>query len=220
MDFKLKDRYDVEDLLRIVELLRDPAEGCPWDKVQTHLSIRKNLLEEAYEAAEALDADDPHMMMEELGDLTMHAIFHARIEQERGRFDFNDVCDSQCKKLIFRHPHIFGEEKGNTGSMDWEMLKEQEKGRKTLAQQLDSVPLPLPALMKAQKTLSRAQRYGVTVEPLKQSIDPDRAEEQVGDLLLAAVALAREVGVDAEEALTRAVKRFADAAKQDNDSKH
>lgn len=214
MDFVLKDRYDVEDLIRIVEILRDPQEGCPWDKVQTHLSIRKNLLEEAYEAAEALDADDPHMMMEELGDLTMHAIFHAQIERERGRFDFDDVCDTQCKKLIFRHPHIFGDGTGNTGTMDWEALKEQEKGRKTLAQQLDSVPLPLPALMKAQKTLSRAERYGVTVEPLAQPIDPRQAEQQVGDLLLAAVALARQSGVDAEEALTRAVKRFADAAKQ------
>lgn len=216
MEFTLKEKYDVEDLIRIVEILRDPAEGCPWDKVQTHLSIRKNLLEEAYEAAEALDADDPHMMMEELGDLTMHAIFHAQIERERGRFDFTDVCDTECKKLIFRHPHIFGTGAENTSGMDWEALKEQEKGRKSLAQQLDSVPKPLPALMKAQKTLSRAARYGRTVGPLDKPIDPEQAERQVGDLLLAAVELARQSGVDAEEALTRATERFAEAAKRNN----
>ena len=213
--FQRKETYGVEDLVEIIRILRDPENGCPWDKVQTHQSIRKNLLEEAYEAAEALDRDDPQMLREELGDLLMQVVFHCRIEEEAGRFDLEGACDAVCKKLIFRHPHIFPDKSGHTIHKDWETLKQEEKGRRTLADELNSVPVTLPALMKAQKTLSRASRYGAEVPALEVPLgeDPDR---QVGQLLLSAVALAQQAGVDAEESLTRATAAFVQEAKTQN----
>lgn len=209
-----KQQYDAQDLVDLIRLLRDPEKGCPWDKVQTHKSIRKNMLEEAYEAAEAIDADDPEMLREELGDLLMQVVFHCQMEAERGHFDFQDACGTVCKKLIFRHPHIFGPQAGHTTPKDWETIKQEEKGRLTLAQELDSVPLPLPALMKAQKTLARAGRYGVTVPPMDCQLNGEDASRQVGALLLSVVSLAQSLGVDSEEALTQAVKEFTQQAKE------
>lgn len=213
--FQRKETYGVEDLVEIIRILRDPENGCPWDKVQTHQSIRKNLLEEAYEAAEALDVGDPEMMREEFGDLLMQVVFHCQMEQEAGHFDFQGACDRVCKKLIFRHPHIFPDPSGHTTHKDWETLKREEKGRSTLEDELDSVPVTLPALMKAQKTLSRAARYGVELQPLSLELGQDPAR-QVGELLLKATALAQQAGVDAEEALTRAVQNFVLEAKSRN----
>ena len=127
-----KQRYTAEDLAAIIAILRDPETGCPWDRVQTHQSIRMNFLEEAYEAVDALDLDDPDLMREELGDVLMQVVFHARIEQEAGRFDWSAVCDAVCRKLIWRHPHIFGAAPGAEGINDWDALKNMEKGRTTL----------------------------------------------------------------------------------------
>ena len=107
VDFQCKDYYSMDDLLRIMELLRTP-EGCPWDRAQTHQSIRRNMLEEAYEVAEAIDQQDPVHLQEELGDVLLQVVFHARMAQEAGQFDFGDVVDGICKKLVFRHPHVFG----------------------------------------------------------------------------------------------------------------
>ncbi len=107
VDFQCASRYALEDLLRIMELLRAPG-GCPWDRAQTHASIRRNMLEEAYEAAEAIDQDDPEHLKEELGDVLLQVVFHARMAEEAGRFTFDDVVDGVCKKLLFRHPHVFG----------------------------------------------------------------------------------------------------------------
>lgn len=216
--FQEKETYGIADLVEIIRILRDPQDGCPWDKVQTHQSIRKNLLEEAYEAAEALDRNDPEMMREELGDLLMQVVFHCQMEQEAGHFDLEGACDSVCRKLIFRHPHIFPDKSGHTTHKDWETLKREEKGRQTLADDLDSVPVTLPALMKAQKTLSRAARYGVTLQPLELEPGEDPAR-QIGQHLLSAVALAQQAGVDAEEALTRALQAFVEKA-ETQDSEH
>lgn len=213
--FQEKESYGMADLVEIIRILRDPVDGCPWDKVQTHQSIRKNLLEEAYEAAEALDRDDPEMMREELGDLLMQVVFHCQMEQEAGRFDLEGACDAVCKKLIFRHPHIFPDPSGHTTHKDWETLKREEKGRRTLDDELDSVPVTLPALMKAQKTLARASRYGVTAPALDIPLGEDPAR-QVGQLILSAVVLAQQAGVDAEESLTRALEAFVQEAKTQN----
>ena len=160
--FPEKESYTAEDLVAIIALLRDPENGCPWDKVQTHRSIRMNFLEEAYEAVDAIDLEDPQLLCEELGDVLMQVAFHAQIEQEAGRFSWQQVCDGVCRKLIERHPHIFG---GDTSIKDWDALKNKEKGRLTLQDDLASVPRALPALMRAAKLQKRAARYGVDCVP-------------------------------------------------------
>ena len=152
-----KQQYTADDLAAIIAILRDPENGCPWDKVQTHTSIRMNFLEEAYEAVDAIDLDDPELMCEELGDVLMQVAFHAQIEREAGHFTFAEVCDGVCRKLIERHPHIFG---GDESIKDWDSLKNKEKGRLTLTDELESVPKVLPALMRAAKLQKRAAHGG------------------------------------------------------------
>lgn len=204
-----KELYTADDLVAIIALLRDPEKGCPWDKIQTHQSIRMNFLEEAYEAVDAIDLEDPHLLCEELGDVMMQVAFHAQIEQEAGHFTWQQVCDGVCRKLIERHPHIFG---GDTSIKDWDALKNKEKGRLTLQDDLASVPQALPALMRAAKLQKRAARYGVEVsadaaavaqsaQTAQDTADPQVAAQAVGQMLFAAVALARKAGVDPEEAL-------------------
>ena len=136
-----KQHYTADDLTAIIAILRDPDNGCPWDKVQTHRSIRMNFLEEAYEAVDAIDLDDPELLCEELGDVLMQVVFHAQIEREAGHFTFAEVCDGVCRKLLDRHPHIF---RGDESIKDWDSLKNKEKGRLTLADDLESVPGALP----------------------------------------------------------------------------
>lgn len=204
-----KQHYTADDLAAIIAILRDPDNGCPWDKVQTHRSIRMNFLEEAYEAVDAIDLDDPELLCEELGDVLMQVVFHAQIEREAGHFTFAEVCDGVCRKLLDRHPHIF---RGDESIKDWDSLKNKEKGRLTLADDLESVPKALPALMRAAKLQKRAARYGVAVRDTAAEITaaaavveaaPDKpaAEHAMGQLLFAAAALARSVGIDPEQAL-------------------
>ena len=211
-----KQQYTADDLAAIIAILRDPENGCPWDKVQTHTSIRMNFLEEAYEAVDAIDLNDPELMCEELGDVLMQVVFHAQIEREAGHFTFAEVCDGVCRKLIERHPHIFG---GDESIKDWDSLKNKEKGRLTLTDELESVPKVLPALMRAAKLQKRAARYGVetpadaaaiakaagTVETAQ---DKAAAEQAMGELLFAAAALARKAGLDPEQALQKCNAAF------------
>lgn len=217
--------YTAEQLLEVLRILRDPENGCPWDKVQTHASIRKNFLEETCEVLEAIDADDPAMLREELGDVLMQVAFHAVIEEERGRFTFEDVCREVCEKLVFRHPNIFASSAAqNAGINGWDALKNKEKGRTTLADELDTVPLTLPALMRAQKLQKRAARFGCgpedaagaarALDSAKAGWDEAQTQESAGELLLAAADAMRLAGVDAEEALTFASRRFCDACLQ------
>ena len=217
--------YTAEQLLEVLRILRDPENGCPWDKVQTHASIRKNFLEETCEVLEAIDADDPAMLREELGDVLMQVAFHAVIEEERGRFTFEDVCREVCEKLVFRHPNIFASSAAqNAGINGWDALKNKEKGRTTLADELNTVPATLPALMRAQKLQKRAMRCGVpepegtqAQQALQQAVDGWNAAQNAdaaGELLFAAANAMRLAGVDAEEALTFASRRFCDACLQ------
>ena len=222
-DWPEREHYTAEDLIRIIRILRDPEAGCPWDKVQTHQSIRKNFLEETCEALEAIDADDAAMLREELGDVLMQVAFHTVMEEERGRFDFEQVCREVCEKLVFRHPNIFTSSAAeNAGINGWDALKNKEKGRRTLADELDTVPATLPALMRAQKLQKRAAGRGLGVttaedaaaalKQVEQDWDaaPAPNAEQAGELLFAAVNAIRLAGLDAEEALTFASKRFRD----------
>ena len=222
-DWTPREHYTAEDLVEIIRILRDRENGCPWDKVQTHASIRKNFLEETCEALEAIDADDPVMMQEELGDVLMQVVFHTVIEEERGRFDMEKVCREVCEKLVFRHPNIFASSAAeNAGINSWDALKNKEKGRTTLADELATVPATLPALMRAQKLQKRAAGHGLgqqdaaaaqhrletAVQAFGKAEDTAK-QEAAGQLLFAAVNAARLAGVDAEEALTFASKRFA-----------
>ena len=156
IDWPEKEHYTAEDLVEIIRILRRP-DGCPWDRVQTHRSIRKNFLEETCEALEAIDADDPQLLREELGDVLMQVAFHAVLEEEAGRSTFAEICREVCEKLVYRHPHVFASAAAqNAGINGWDALKNKEKGRRTLADELDSVPATLPALMRAQKLQKRA----------------------------------------------------------------
>ena len=222
-DWTPREHYTAEDLVEIIHILRDGENGCPWDKAQTHASIRKNFLEETCEALEAIDADDPVMMQEELGDVLMQVVFHTVIEEERGRFDMEKVCREVCEKLVFRHPNIFASSAAeNAGINSWDALKNKEKGRTTLADELATVPATLPALMRAQKLQKRAAGHGLgqqdaaaaqhrletAVQAFGKAEDTAK-QEAAGQLLFAAVNAARLAGVDAEEALTFASKCFA-----------
>ena len=131
MAFREKEHYNAQDLMEIVALLRDPEHGCPWDKVQTHQTIRMNFLEETCEVLEAIDLGDDALMCEELGDIMMQVALHSQMAAEAGSFTFDEVCDGVCKKLIYRHPHIFGDAEAPTGENSWEALKNREKGRTT-----------------------------------------------------------------------------------------
>lgn len=218
-------QYTAQDLVEIIARLRDPQDGCPWDKVQTHRSIRMNFLEEAYEAVDAIDLDDPTLMCEELGDVLMQVVFHAQIEQEAGRFGWAEVCDGVCRKLIGRHPHIFAPETNGAGIKDWDTIKNMEKGRKTLDQDLQSVPVAMPALMRAAKLQKRAERYGcacaaapgeiaAAAETLRQAPPQSgQAQAALGALLFQAVALARAAGLDPEQALQQHNAAFIREAK-------
>ena len=222
LDWTPQPPYTAEQLLQVIRILRDPEHGCPWDKVQTHASIRKNFLEETCEALEAIDADDAVLLREELGDVLMQVVFHAAMEEERGRFTFEDVCRTVCEKLVFRHPNIFASSAAeNAGINSWDALKNKEKGRTTLADELATVPATLPALMRAQKLQKRAAGHGCgqqdaaaaqqQLEAAVQSFalaPADAKQDAAGEMLFAAANAARLAGVDAEEALTFASGRF------------
>lgn len=227
VDFIYKDKYGTDDLLEIMKILRSD-EGCPWDKVQTHETIKKSLIEETYEVIEAINKKDPELLCEELGDVLMQVVFHAQIENEKGVFDYSDVTDGVCKKLIECHPHVFGDVKVS-GSDDvlvnWDIIKSKSKNRKTQTDKMLSVPRELPALMRSAKIQEKASKVGFDwensdgafekvdeeIKELKSAIqnkDSQNIEEELGDLLFSVVNVSRFTGVDAEEALTGSTDKF------------
>ena len=227
VDFERKESYNIYDLVEIMKLLRAPG-GCPWDAEQTHESIKKNLIEEAYEVIEAINKQDNELLCEELGDLLMQVVFHACMENEKGAFDFDDVCDGVCKKLIERHPHVFGETK-ISGVEDvltnWDDIKRKSKGQKTTTQSMLSVPRELPALMRATKLQKKAADVGFDwsdvsgaldklqeeIYELRQAVennDRENMTEELGDVFFSAVNVSRFIKSDAEESLTAASDKF------------
>lgn len=227
VDFIRKDKYNIEDLLQIMELLRGPG-GCPWDAEQTHKSIRKDFIEETYEVIEAINKDDKELLKEELGDVLLQVVFHTQIEKESDCFDFSDVCDGLCKKLIERHPHVFGDI--NVSSTDevlsnWDTIKRKSKGQKTQGSSMLKVPKELPALMRAQKIQSKAKKAGFDwdnidgafealyseLDELKSAMKNGNADEiknEMGDLLFSCVNVSRFLDVESEEALTLSNEKF------------
>ena len=172
-NFSFKSNYTFSDLVEIVAILRGEG-GCPWDAVQTHATIKKDLIEETYEVIEAINKDDKALLQEELGDLMLQAVFHAQIETEAGVFNIDDVADGICQKLIVRHPHVFGEVKVD-GVADvlsnWDDIKRQTKGQKTTTQAMQAVPRELPALMRSTKIQKKAAKAGFDWSDVSGALD-------------------------------------------------
>lgn len=207
-NFKNKAHYTYNDLLELLRVLRAP-DGCPWDRIQTHQSVRRGVIEEAYEVAEAIDRDNTEMMVEELGDLAMQVLFHICIGEEEGRFNEQDVYDRVCKKLIFRHPRIFADAPDDRGSTEegWEELKRKEKGQKSLYEDLNGIAKSLPSLTRAEKIAGKI--YGkeepqdlypllwVQVQKLAEKED----QKTLGEVLFTLARIAKSKKMDPEYAL-------------------
>ncbi|MGN0623929.1 MAG: nucleoside triphosphate pyrophosphohydrolase [Oscillospiraceae bacterium] len=222
-----KESYDVYDLAEIVKILRS-ENGCPWDKVQTHQSIRQDFLEEVYEVLEAIDYDNSDMLLEELGDVLLQVVFHTEIESEKKVFDLDDVANDVCKKLIIRHPHVFGDVQADnvdTVLKNWDSIKKETKGQESYTDTLKSVPKVFPSLMRAQKLGKRAARAGMDfddvngayasledeVREFKEALEKGTKEdisEELGDILFSCCNVARKLDLDAEDLLTAANEKF------------
>ncbi len=223
MEFERKDFYTMEDLLKVVEILRHPEYGCRWDRVQTHLSVRKDFIEETYEAVDAIDNDDKQLMLEEFGDVMLQVLLHCQMEKEAGGFAFEDVVNALTAKLILRHPHVFkGLEVNSVEDVlnNWETIKNDSHGHTTISQTVNAVPHSFPALMYAQKVQKRVAAGSLPVPDKKAEIaniraildrleqDENATENQLGDLLFSAVNLVRMNKLDSEMVLREKSRNF------------
>ena len=216
----MKERYTFADLLQIMDELR---EGCPWDKKQTHESIRGNLLEEAYEAVEALDTKDKADFCDELGDVLLQVVFHAKIASETDTFNMDDIITNICQKLIVRHPHIYGDVVAETSEdvlKNWDAIKASQRNQSTLQEELRGVSKALPSLMRCEKVQKKAEREGIYTHSAEDSaarIQADLAEilsnsgdleRKMGEILFEITNIARIFKINAEGCLTSEVERF------------
>ena len=225
--FEFKEKYNANDLASVMSILRSPG-GCPWDREQNHKTIRNNFIEEVYEAVEAIDTGDTELLKEELGDVLLQIIFHAQIESEKGSFSFDDVADGIVKKLIIRHPHVFGDVRVDNSAdvlNNWDKIKRDTKNQKNHADSVRSVSPALPALMRSEKVQKRAAKAGFDwpdingavdklyeeISELKEALErglKKESEAELGDVLFSAVNVSRFMGVSAEESLTNACGKF------------
>ncbi len=225
----LKERYTIEDLIEIIHMLRG-ENGCPWDKVQTHQSLKKGMIEETYEAIEALDNNDDKMFANELGDVLLQVVFHAVIADERHAFDFDVILKEVCDKLITRHTHVFGDVKADNASealTNWEANKKKEKGQKSYSEMICDIPKGLPALMASEKIQKKAASSGFDwdnskdvllkvreeiseLEAALENEGKERAAEEYGDVLFSLVNLGRHLGVTPEIELMNANRKFTE----------
>lgn len=229
MDFQFKENYNMDDLVEIARILRSPN-GCPWDKEQNHHSIRRDFIEEVYEAIEAIDTDDVELLKEELGDVLWQVVFHSQIEKENGNFTLDDVANDVCKKMIIRHPHIFGEVKADTTETvlkNWDNIKMQTKSQTTQTEALQSISKALPSLIRSDKIQKKATKSGFMIGNIQTSLsacekalsdiklliennNKNEYEKEIGNLLFSVVDISRLIGVDSEKALYNACERFID----------
>lgn len=217
-------KYTFEDLKDIVKKLRGEG-GCPWDREQTHQSIKPNLIEEGYELAEAIDGGNPEKIADESGDLLLQVVFHAQIGEENGEYSMEDVTDAICKKLIHRHPHVFGDVKAENSDevlKNWNAIKRGDRGQETVAQEMEGVSKYLPALMRTEKIQGKAEKNGYIfnepqvaadnisgmIKVLVGNTDAAAAEKYIGKMLFELVCVARTMGVDAEVALSKHLDAF------------
>ncbi len=216
-----KTLYDFDDLVQVIAFLRS-EDGCPWDREQTHESLRKFLIEESYETAEAIDEGDPAMLEDELGDVALQVVLHSQIASEHGEFDAYDVMTSECAKMISRHTHVFGTDDAKTPEdvvKNWDAIKRKSKGQTTLYESLCDVPKSMSTLMRAGKILKKAANSGHVLPDVRKEIEDilkniDTADEkQVGRLLLLITELLRNLSMDADVALSAAIRDFVSAVK-------
>ncbi|MDE7156561.1 MAG: nucleoside triphosphate pyrophosphohydrolase [Lachnospiraceae bacterium] len=237
------EKYNIEDFRKIIKTLRSP-DGCPWDRVQTHESMRSCLIEECYEVLEAINNKDDDNLKEELGDVLMQVVMHSRIAEERGSFTFDDVVQGISEKMIRRHPHVFGNEAGEVveaASVDWDKIKQEEKRNTSRADMgpLTGIPKSLPALIRAQKVLKKSDKIykdGKTalesiediqksLEELKDSvlINSEKSLEnkhnsnKIGAIILEIVNIAGELQENAENSLTNMVETFINKRESNED---
>lgn len=223
----LGNKKDFQDLLDIIETLRNPS-GCPWDREQTHESLKSALLEECYEVIDAIENEDEDALIEELGDVLLQVVFHASIGKEDGYFDIMDVIGGISNKMINRHPHVFGNEEANTSEqvlVNWDEIKKEEKGIKTLTEEMQNIAKSLPATTRAYKVQKKAKKVGFdwddvncAMDKVKEELneikevynceDKSIIEGEVGDLLFACINVARFLEVDGELALDKTIKKF------------
>ena len=227
VDFEIKDNYDINDFLRLVTVLRSPG-GCPGGRKQTHESIKKNFIEETYEVVEAINKADAEGLKEELGDVLLQVAMHSEMESEKGSFDFNDVVNDICKKLVVRHPHVFGDaaaQSSDEALQNWDQVKLKTKGMKKQGEAMIKVPREFPALMRAQKVQEKAAKAGFDWDDINGAADKPHEEideletalaagvgkdieEEFGDVLFSCVNVSRFIGADSEEALTASTDKF------------
>ncbi|MCH5303970.1 MAG: nucleoside triphosphate pyrophosphohydrolase [Ruminococcus sp.] len=232
MDFTKKESFNFYDLVEIMKFLRAP-DGCPWDKVQTHESIRSNFIEETYEVIEAIDNKDAELLKEELGDVLLQVVFHSEMSAEENEFDINDVINGVCKKLVERHPHVFGDIKAENSEealKSWDNVKMATKSQKKQSEAMVSVSKALPSLMRATKIPQKAAKVGFDwdnvngaldkvfeeTDELKDAIKSGNADlqaEELGDLLFSVVNVSRFLKVDSEKALFDACDKFTNRFK-------
>ncbi len=222
----MENRSSLEDLTKIVRRLRG-EDGCPWDRVQTHETLREAMLEEAYEAVDAIERRDTRNLKEELGDVLLQVVFHALLAEEAGSFTLEDVIAGICDKMIYRHPHVFGDTKADTAEevlTNWEALKKKEKQITTQTQAMKEIPMALPALLRAKKVQKKAAEVGFDFSDFAGAMDKVREEleevteavemgvgaeeEELGDFLFAVVNISRFLKINPEIALTKASKKF------------
>lgn len=217
-----KEKYTFSDFIEIIKILRSPN-GCPWDKEQTHESIKSNLIEESYEFLSEIDKNNVAGMKEELGDVLLQVLLHSQIAQDNNEFCIDDVIDGIAKKMIFRHPHVFGDKSTNSSEEAYELFKSQKDIEKHYTKQVDvlkGIPKSFPALMRAQKTASKLRKIrpqefkidkSVRIRELKElvnNLDINVSEEELGNVLLKMVFLAKELGIESEVALSNSNKKL------------
>lgn len=220
----MEKKYTIDDLVEIVEKLRGEG-GCPWDMEQTHQSIKQSIIEEGYELIETLDNEEWEKVADESGDLLLQIVFHAQIGKENGEYSMDDVYKAVCEKMIHRHPHVFGNVKvkdSNEVLENWNRIKREDRGQRTVSQDMKGISTALPSLMRAQKVQGKAEKGGyVFKEPVAsaevvsnimnvmQSIsDSETVELYVGKMLFELVTVAKKMGVDAETALNKHTELF------------
>ena len=204
-----KDSYSLQDLIEITKLLRI---GCPWDREQTHDSIRKNFIEEVYEAVDAIDKNDKELLREELGDVLMQVVFHAVMCEEDNEFTMNEVICEVCRKLIVRHPHIFADTKADSSDAvltNWDEIKRKTKNQKSVKETVDDVPKSLPSLMRAQKIAKRASKGDYKLSKRYEGMSQEDAEKQISAELFDICSAAQAQKIDAEEILYKYCDEFS-----------
>ncbi len=221
-----KTNYSFDDLCSLVSVLRS-EDGCPWDREQTNKSIRNCFIDETYEFIEGLDCDDNKLMCEELGDVLFQIVFHAEIKEDSNAFGMDDIIDGICKKMILRHPHVFADttvENSSEVLVNWDIIKNDEKQRKTPYEQLKSVSAALPALMRAQKLRSKAIKNNLIEESdfeskcdnaqsLLNELRTSKNPDVLGELLSEITAISKDLDVEAEEALYKFNRAFVEKFK-------